>query len=567
METRPPADTAVLLLNEKQSTHLWRVIRVVHNYFQSTPGSYIDRYKCLPDILKEFCVIVTRADAIVHSNLFPSEQSWLQAAVFEGNHRRVFKELILDLKACVRLFLESTGHPISVIDCATIWKCELLDSQWDGVNLRKTLKRLLAQSALGEQERLLAQYLLEREKSTDTLDGCIPQFYSVKHGYPDVIFKHIGQGTFGTVYAVDWLGIPCAKKHFSRPSDENAVKEILKEVSVLATLNHPHIVKLLCTRDDSSEVSFVMELMPMNLFAFIEEQWKISPEGITLAAAIDIMLQIALGMEYLHEQNIVHRDLKSSNVLVAPCQIKQLHDEGYAYVKLIDFGLAKVKVDDLMNPTVANMGSSRWRAPELFTNDQRIDWKKADAYSFGMTCSEVLTGKVPFHSCPNRDLLARIEGGERPKLPSSCPEALASLLKASWHKQPSSRPSFTEIIKTLTSVKRDLLMFGLDGHDRAPEPSMSFFQRLAIRIISPAYVDPSESSKVDVQLDVTRGLLVMPPGRHDGQPVKSRWNMTRLKGVFRDSPNVPEYIQTYPYILGVLQEKVITESKESDETA
>jgi serine/threonine protein kinase len=550
---------SVFLLNEKQSAHLWRVVRVVHNYFKSSlqlPGPCIKRHKYLPDILKEFCAIVARADALV-DDLFGCEQSWLQAAVFQGSHRRVFEALILDLKACVRLFHDSTGHPISVTDSATIWRFELLDSQLDAANLRVTLEELLARPALGEQERLLAQYLLEREKSSDCQDESIPRFYSVKCGYPDS-GKHIGHGAFGAVYAVKWLGMHCAKKHFSSPKDENAVKEILREVSVLATLNHPHIVKLLCTSDDDSEVSFVMELMPMSLSAFIEERWKASPGGMAPAAAVDIMLQMALGMEYLHGQDIVHRDLKSSNVLVAPSGIPQLRDDGYAYVKLIDFGLAKVKVRDLMNPTQEMMGSSRWRAPEAFAADQPIDWKKADAYSFGMTCSEVLTGMTPFNSGPLARLRARILGGERPKLPSSCPEALASLLGACWHTKPCSRPSFTEIVKTLTSVKSDLLMFGLDGYDRAPEPSMSFFQRLAIRIISPAYVDPSESSKVDVQLDVMRGLLVMPPDRHDGRDVTSRWNMTKLASIFRNSSNVPEYIQTYPHILGIFQENGIT---------
>ncbi|KAG0631964.1 hypothetical protein M758_1G294300 [Ceratodon purpureus] len=549
------ADTSVFVLNEKQCTHLWRVIRVVHNYFKSSlqlPGPYIQRHKCLPDILKEFCVIVTRADALVH-DVFGCEQSWLQAAVFEGNHRLVFEELILDLKACVRLFHDSTGYPISVIDSATIWRYGLFDSQLDAANLRATLDDLLARPALGEQERLLAQYLLEREVSTNSQDDSFPQFYSVKREYPDS-GKYIGHGSFGAVYSVKWLGINCAKKHFSTTKDENSVKEILREVSVLATLNHPHIVKLLCASFDS-EVSFVMELMPMSLDAFIKERWKASPGGIAPTAAIDIMLQIAQGMEYLHGQDIVHRDLKSSNVLVFPSEIKQLRDEGYAYVKLIDFGLAKVKARERMNPTQEKMGSSRWRAPEAFAADQPIDWKKADAYSFGMTCSEILTGKVPFHHGLLNELFKRIVGGERPKLPSSCPDSLASLLGACWRTKPSSRPSFTEIIETLTSVKRNLLMYGLDGYDRAPEPSMSFFQRLAIRIISPAYVDPSESSKVDVQLDVTRGLLVMPPERHDGRGVASRWNMTRLTSVFRNSSNVPEYIQTYPHLLGKFQEK------------
>ena len=113
------------------------------------------------------------------------------------------------------------------------------------------------------------------------------------------------------------------------------------------------------------------------------------------------------------------------------------------------------------------MGTTQWTAPEVSPGDEEIDWTKADVYSFAITCSEILMGDTPFRTfnCPLSKLCARIKGGERPRLPKSCPKDLASLLRACWQDRPSSRPSFTEIIHRLTVIKSNLLRFRWDGSD------------------------------------------------------------------------------------------------------
>ena len=134
----------------------------------------------------------------------------------------------------------------------------------------------------------------------------------------------------------------------------------------------------------------------MSLSNFIKGR-RISCEGIVPAAAVDIMLQIARGMEYLHEQSIVHRDLRSNNILVAPLEKRKLRQFGYADVKLTDFGLAKMKVHDLIKPPLKMMETAKRRAPGSSVVNLSIDWK-GDVYSFAMIGSEILTGKTPFSS-------------------------------------------------------------------------------------------------------------------------------------------------------------------------
>lgn len=122
--------------------------------------------------------------------------------------------------------------------------------------------------------------------------------------------EQIGKGGSGSVSEVKWLGMNGAKKLFSVTVAEEFLTESMKEVNVLAKLHHPNIVKLLCM-SEQPEVSSVIEMMPMSLSDFIKERWS-NRDGtvpFTLPAAVDIMSQIARGMEYLHERGIVHRDL------------------------------------------------------------------------------------------------------------------------------------------------------------------------------------------------------------------------------------------------------------------
>jgi len=109
------------------------------------------------------------------------------------------------------------------------------------------------------------------------------------------------------------------------------------------------------------------------------------------------MLQIARGMEYLHEQGFVHRDLKSRSILVPLSNIKELRDQGFVDVRVTEFGMTKVVDGNLSMPRVLQgVGNSTpWRTPEAYSCDSPIDWKKADVFRLEMTRSEILTRTKP----------------------------------------------------------------------------------------------------------------------------------------------------------------------------
>lgn len=513
-------DSTILQLNGKQSTRLWQTIRIVFDYLSTSSSTSLDVHEgvnhchTFPSIVKEFYVVVTRADAIKQH--FNADRPWLEAAVLQGNNRKAFKELHNDLQVCVESLQEIGLGQDWIVSPLTAEDMDG-DYQADVENFRTAVRKWLVGYDSGEDETTrLAKYLLDREEKTSNTDReekDLLQFYRDMSDHPSPIDEYIGKGSFGAVHKAKWLGMNCAKKHFdgdiSIPDDEKANKqEFMREVGVLAKSNHPHILKLLCL--SLKPCYFVSEIMPTDLEKFYFERWRTRKPGeaFTLQAAIDIMLQMARGMEYLHEHDIVHRDLKSSNILVAPSEAAVLRDEGYADVKLADFGLTKTLVSDLTNPTRHKMGTTRWRAPEAFDMAKEIDWKKADVYSFAITCSEILTGKQPFNSFRLTNLLEHLTRGERPDLPETCPKRLASLLKACWHNDPNVRPPFSVIRKKLTTLKKQDILLGGSKQD----PEKSFVEEWG-----------SEETMVQVPVDAAVIAIEGIKGRGDRGCIPPEW--------------------------------------------
>jgi serine/threonine protein kinase len=209
-----------------------------------------------------------------------------------------------------------------------------------------------------------------------------------------------------------------------------------------------------------------MELLDTNLEELIKE---VSNGGtrtpFPIHVAINIILQIAKGMSYLHEKNITHRDLKPANVLVHKIMVHELLKDNYVNVKLADFGLSKTDVySNISEELSQGIGTRLYKAPELFQNNKRkrenmmyssvekVNAHEADVYSFGVMCATILSGIQPFEG-DDHDLPTRLRSGERPRVPEDCPEALVSLINECWSLDRTKRPKFKEICTTLEVVR------------------------------------------------------------------------------------------------------------------
>ena len=222
-------------------------------------------------------------------------------------------------------------------------------------------------------------------------------------------------------------------------------------------LNHPNIIKFFCCGfffEEIENFELVMERGKLDLCKLLVEK----KASITEALRMDIMLQIASGMCYLHDMKVAHRDLKPSNVVVTSMDVSK--SDGcpeYVHVKLIDFGISKVEVKE--SPEVPTgqfvYGTLRYMAPEAIENRKSdVNAFKTDVFSFAMTSFEILTGEKPLGTISRNDeYLKLIHDGKRPELPKHCSKELKSLIHDCWSLEPSERPTFLEICKTLRLLK------------------------------------------------------------------------------------------------------------------
>jgi serine/threonine protein kinase len=224
----------------------------------------------------------------------------------------------------------------------------------------------------------------------------------------------------------------------------------MNEVSIMADLEHPNVVRLLRYARDRRSCSIMMELMDEDLHNLMRRrrlEGNVTPTGpLSMDEAVHVILQIARGMEYVHGKKVVHRDLKSSNILV-----RKGTEGGQLEVKVADFGLS-MKLTP--RGALLDVGTPRWMSPEVIRLAQ-YDPFKSDVFSFGMVCYEVLVGRVPFYEMKNVDeVRTKVLAGERPTLPEwTLSRGLKDLVENCWQEDAHKRPSFAEIIRILTQTK------------------------------------------------------------------------------------------------------------------
>ncbi|KAF1794967.1 Protein kinase, ATP binding site [Phytophthora cactorum] len=292
-----------------------------------------------------------------------------------------------------------------------------------------------------EQEGVDAQMLLEVEPT------------AVKIG------REIGKGAFSIVYAGDYRGQHVAVKCQPKDAEGNIPAFVLREVQVLRLLRHPRLLQFAGAADNAraKQVWILSEYLNNGdvdlLLKAIRSEKK---PHIGWHRVVRIALDAAQGIEFLQQRHIVHRDIKSSNIL--------LDDQHRA--KLCDFGFAvEVKPVEAMAHGVAELDASKQRrksycgtdaymAPEMFL-DEDYD-HSVDIFSFGVVLMEMLCCRVA-----NSDgFLMRLPQYKfqvllpefRDALPASCPSALATLAEKCVSFEPSERPDIKTIVRTLEDV-------------------------------------------------------------------------------------------------------------------
>jgi sterile alpha motif and leucine zipper-containing kinase AZK len=231
----------------------------------------------------------------------------------------------------------------------------------------------------------------------------------------------------------------------------STLNEFRKETEIMATLQHPNIVRLYGICLEQGHNSMVMEYMQHgSLLDFLENNPNIS-----WSVRWNIALDISKGLLCLHQHSpvIMHRDLKSPNVLL---------DE-HNRAKICDFGLAKVRHTTRLNTSRANPASTRgfigtvnWTAPELF--EPTAPYTPAcDIYSLGIILWELATCKTPWANATAEALIGIWVGqGRREPIPANTPPPFARLIANCWATRAESRPPIAAIVQELEQHQNEI---------------------------------------------------------------------------------------------------------------
>jgi hypothetical protein len=377
MDNQDWANNNCVRINQGQYNHLANKLAEVKDWLlQEHQNSEFILTWAMHRVLLHLLRVLKRADLLVQECC--KSKDWGKAAVLQAGNEEAFIGILCDLKWWCTHFLNLTI--LSGLNSS-----EQIQSLGDADKLNQFEQdRILARRAALDREELVANLMqLKRHHKSDVMvDHLVDQYsqqasdQSTKVEFPLLfwntqdektlpIVKHLGHGAYGVVYESFWLGLPCAKKVFM--GAENI--SFKKEADILATLKHPNIIKLFCCTTDAKSCSLVMELMSTDLRKLMDDRMPDTDHvPFSLPVAVDIMLQVARGLKYMHEQRVGHRDIKSSNILVNPTSVPELAEMGYIDVKLADFGLAKAKLMSLTaTKQTKDIGTTAYRAPELFT--------------------------------------------------------------------------------------------------------------------------------------------------------------------------------------------------------
>ncbi|MFQ5709122.1 MAG: serine/threonine-protein kinase, partial [bacterium] len=197
------------------------------------------------------------------------------------------------------------------------------------------------------------------------------------------ILEKLGEGGMGVVYQAEdtKLKRDVAIKFLPRQiaASEEERQRFKIEAQAAAALNHPHIATIYAIEEVDEQIFIVMEYIDGRELRKVIQSEIPDPQS-----AIDIATQIAAGLQAAHEKGIVHRDIKSANIMVT--------DKGQ--VKIMDFGLAKLSGRTMLTKEGTTLGTVAYMSPEQ-ARGENVD-HRTDIWAFGVVLYEMLTGELPF---------------------------------------------------------------------------------------------------------------------------------------------------------------------------
>ncbi|KAF6807314.1 ste/ste11 protein kinase [Colletotrichum sojae] len=260
----------------------------------------------------------------------------------------------------------------------------------------------------------------------------------------------IGQGSFGCVYlalhavtgellAVKQVEAPAPGANSQNDARKKSMIEALKrEISLLRDLRHPNIVQYLGCSSSSEYLNIFLEYVPGGSVQTMLNSYGALPEPLVRS----FVRQILTGLSYLHNQDIIHRDIKGANILV----------DNKGTIKISDFGISKkLEASNILSGANNNkhrpslQGSVFWMAPEVVK--QTSYTRKADIWSLGCLVVEMMTGTHPYPDCSQLQAIFKIGGGKAaPTIPDHASGDAKTFLSQTFEIDHNLRPSADDLM-------------------------------------------------------------------------------------------------------------------------
>ncbi|XP_057732669.1 serine/threonine-protein kinase STY46-like isoform X1 [Arachis stenosperma] len=330
---------------------------------------------------------------------------------------------------------------------------------------RRSMSSRQSVSSVGEDEQ--ARMKSESDQLNIPNDGTDVWEIDPKHLK---IGTQIASGSYGELFK----GIYCSQEvaiKILKPEHVNSdlQREFVQEVYIMRKVRHKNVVQFIGACTKPPRLCIVTEFMSGgSVYDYLHKRKGSFKFPTLLKVAIDV----AKGMNYLHQHEIIHRDLKAANLLMDENGVRCFVQPAFCIVKVADFGVARVKAQS--GVMTAETGTYRWMAPEVI--EHKPYDHKADVFSFGIVLWELLTGKLPYeYLTPLQAAIGVVQKGLRPTIPKNTHPNFVELLERSWQQDPALRPDFAEIIEILQQLAKEV---GDEGEERRKDKTGGFLSVL-----------------------------------------------------------------------------------------
>lgn len=369
---------------------------------------------------------------------------------------------------------EASDSNAAFIDCACSKEPESVHTRMQRWQERKIARQQKRKNSGSLQYGMLARaVVISNNADTDIVN------ISQEKGLPVFCTELLGSGSFARVYKGTWtftggeadqtldeipssgvVAVKCIRRRRTNPSDSQPGHPawLEREAQTSLAQKHPNLVRMYRASIEKPPYLFVMEFCAGGTLHELIHGSNVSDDSrprlsrLTWKQRLKVARDIAAGMEHMHSSSIMHRDLKSQNVLLAQ---RVGSPEDVPVAKVGDFGLARY-VEDGGGELSVQVGSWQYMAPEVFEGSSLMYDRKIDVYSYAMILFELITDEMPFSELKSKDRLKLgllVVDGQRPKatlvLQGALPRFLEQLMISCWSGDPEQRPSFRDIVRKL----------------------------------------------------------------------------------------------------------------------